>query len=108
MREASLIVLVACLAVAGCGESKKRKQCEVLKERSVLISAGIAEQLQKWAPEEDRVDRATMEAQMREKLDKGTFIEECMKLDPEEVECLATARTKEEWVECGFDDQVLP
>jgi hypothetical protein len=102
------ICLVFVLAAAGCGKSKKERDCEKLKERTVLISSGIAEKLQKLAPQQDRVSREKMQEQMRKKLDEGDFMHECMKLDPKEVDCLATASTQEQWVECGFDQQMLP
>ena len=92
----------------GCGKSRKEKQCELLAERVVNLSAGIAQELQKWSPEDERVDRETMESQMLKKLHQGDFIKRCMELDDQEVECLATAETKEQWVECGFDQQMLP
>jgi hypothetical protein len=101
-------VIIACLALVACGQSKKRRDCEKLKERVVTISLGLAEQLQKYKPEDERVDRETMEREMYEKLDSGSYMSECMKLDPGEVDCLANARTKEEWIECGFDQLVLP
>ncbi len=108
MRSLHLLAPLLALALIGCGKSKQERDCEQLKERTVLISSGLAESLQKLAPEDERVDRETMKDRMREKLDQGTFMQECMKLDPAEVECLATAETKEQWVECGFDQQMLP
>ena len=102
------LVLALVSVTGGCGKSKKEKQCELLAERVVSMSAGIAHELQKWSPEEERVDPETMERQMRRKLHQGDFMQRCMELDDQEVECLATAETKEQWVECGFDQQMLP
>ena len=109
MRIPHAIALVAFLVLLpGCGKSKQERDCEKLKDRVILISAGIVDELQKLKPETERVDRATMELQMREKLDSGPFMHKCLELDPEEVDCLANAETKEQWVECGFDQLVLP
>ena len=105
---AAIAVLFLASACAGCGTSKRRAECEKLEDRLVEISLSMAQELQKLGPPEKRLDQDTMEALMREKLDKGTFMEECMKLDPEEVRCVSSARTKEEWEKCGFGDVTLP
>ena len=101
----ALILATAC---NGCGTSKRRAECEKLEDRLVEISLAIAQDLQKLGPPDKRLDRDSMEALMREKLDRGTFMEECMKLDPEEVRCVSGARTQEEWKRCGFGDVSLP
>lgn len=109
MKPLHALALIGCVALlAGCGKSQQEKDCEKLKDRVILISAGIVGELQKLKPEDERVDRATMESQMREKLDSGTFMQKCLELDPAEVDCLANAETKEQWAECGFDELVLP
>lgn len=102
------VLLALALLVAGCGKSRQQRDCEKLKDRVILISLGISVELQKVRPEGERVDRGTMERQMREKLDGGDFMRRCLELDPKEVDCLANAETKEQWVECGFDQLMLP
>jgi hypothetical protein len=104
----AIVAVVALLALAGCGRSEREKNCEKLKERVITISLGLSEELQKYEPEDERLDREIMERQMREKLDSGDFMNGCMELDPGEVDCLANARTREEWVECGYDQLMLP
>jgi hypothetical protein len=108
MKHTGTLALAACLALVSCGKSKQQKDCEKLEDRVILISAGIVGELQKLRPEGERVDRATMESQMREKLDSGDFMRKCLELDPAEVECLANAETREQWKACGFDELVLP
>jgi hypothetical protein len=108
MVRTGVLVLALSLALVGCGKSRKERECEKLRERVITISAGIAEKVQRLKPERHRVDPGTMRKQMREELDRGSFMQECMKLDPDEVECLAGARTKEEWAECGYDQLMLP
>jgi len=109
MRPHIALLTLACLCtLPGCGKSKQHKDCEKLKDRVILISAGLVDELQKLKPADERVDRAAMESQMREKLDSGTFMHKCLELDPAEVDCLANAETKEQWKECGFDELVMP
>jgi len=102
------VLLVSLVLLTGCGKSQQQKDCEKLEDRVILISAGIVGELQKLKPEDERVDRSTMERQMREKLDSGDFMRKCLELDPDEVDCLANAETREQWKECGFDELVLP
>jgi hypothetical protein len=109
MKPMSALAMLGCLALlVGCGKSRQEKDCEKLKARVILISAGIVDELQKLKPEDERVDRADMESQMRQKLDSGSFMQKCLELDPAEVDCLANAETKEQWAECGFDQLVMP
>ncbi|MBW2260883.1 MAG: hypothetical protein JRG91_02835 [Deltaproteobacteria bacterium] len=109
MKPLHALVTFACLfLLVGCGKRQQEKDCEKLKDRVILISAGIVDELQKLKPEDDRVDRATMEGRMHQKLDSGEFMQKCLELDPKEVDCLANAKTKEQWVECGFDQLVMP
>jgi hypothetical protein len=109
-RTTTLIALCAAagLVLSACGRHRQRRQCEELKERTVHISAGIVEELERLDPGTERTDRSVLEERMRRELDEGSFMDECMELDPEQVECLATASTREEWIACGFDEQVLP
>jgi len=102
------LAIVLALALACCGKTRMERSCEMLEERVITMSSGIAAELEKYKPAEERTDIETMKRLMRARLDEGTFMQECLKLDPEEVDCLASARTKEEWVACGFDQVMLP
>ena len=103
-----LVIVVLALVACGCGRSRKQRECEKLADRVVDVSASITEGLYELDPDSDPPDRSTLEEQMHRQLDEGDFMDECMKLSREEVHCLSSSKTQEEWEACGWDEVALP